>query len=64
MERLADAAPALLAEMPADEALEAWLTRYAGLIATKRGLMDVVRSIFEPGAEAPRLFARAHARRP
>lgn len=53
VERLADAAPALLEEMPADEALEAWLTRYAGLIATKRGLMDVVRSIFEPGAEAP-----------
>lgn len=53
VEKLADAAPALLAEMPADEALEAWLTRYAGLIATKRGLMEVVRSIFEPGAEAP-----------
>ncbi len=53
VERLADAAPALLAEMPADRALETWLTRYAGLIATKRGLMDVVRSVFEPGAEAP-----------
>ncbi len=52
VDRLADAAPALLAEMPADEALEAWLNRYAGLIATKRGLMEVVRSIFEPGAEA------------
>jgi AcrR family transcriptional regulator len=53
VDRLAEAAPALLREMPADEALEAWITRYAGLIATKRGLMDVVRSIFEPGAEAP-----------
>ena len=53
VDRLAEAAPALLKEMPADEALEAWLTRYAGLIATKRGLMEVVRSIFEPGAEAP-----------
>ena len=53
VDRLAEAAPALLKEMPADEALEAWLTRYAGLIATKRGLMEVVRSIFESGAEAP-----------
>ncbi len=53
VERLSDAAPALLEEMPADKALEAWLTRYAGLIATKRGLMEVVRSIFEPGAAAP-----------
>ena len=53
VDRLAEAAPALLREMPADEALETWLTRYAGLIATKRGLMDVVRSVFEPGAEAP-----------
>ena len=53
VERLSDAAPALLKEMPADEALEQWLTRYAGLIATKRGLMEVVRSIFEPGAKAP-----------
>ena len=63
VDRLADAAPALLAEMPADRALETWLTRYAGLIATKRGLMDVVRSVFEPGAEAPAYFARAHAGR-
>jgi AcrR family transcriptional regulator len=52
VERLADAAPALLKEMPADQALETWLTRYAGLIATKRGLKDAVRSVFEPGAEA------------
>ncbi len=53
VQRLSDAAPALLEAMPADQALEQWLTRYAGLIATKRGLMDVVRSIFEPGADAP-----------
>ncbi len=53
VERLSDEASALLEEMPPDKALEEWLTRYAGLIATKRGLMDVVRSIFEPGADAP-----------
>ncbi len=57
VERLADAAPALLKEMPADQALEAWLTRYAELIATKRGLKEAVRSVFEPGADAS-VFSR------
>jgi AcrR family transcriptional regulator len=52
VERLSDAASALLKEMPADKALEEWLTRYAGLIAAKRGLKEAVRSIFEPGADA------------
>jgi AcrR family transcriptional regulator len=52
VERLSNAAPALLKEMPADKALEEWLTRYAGLIAAKRGLKEAVRSIFEPGADA------------
>jgi AcrR family transcriptional regulator len=52
VDRLADAAPALLAEMPPDQALETWLTRYAGLMATKRGLAEAVRSVFESGAEA------------
>ncbi len=52
VDRLAVAAPALLEEMPADQALEIWLMRYAGLIAAKRGLADAERSVFEPGAEA------------
>ena len=52
VERLSEAAPALLKTMPADKALEEWLARYAGLIAAKRGLMDAVRSIFGPGTEA------------
>lgn len=52
VERLSEAAPALLKEMPADKALEEWLTRYAGLVATKRGLKEAVRSIFEPGTDA------------
>lgn len=51
VERLSDAAPALLKEMPADKALEEWLTRYAGLVAAKRGLKEAMRSIFEPGAD-------------
>ena len=51
VERLSDAAPALLKQKPADKALEEWLTRYAGLIAAKRGMKEAVRSIFEPGAD-------------
>jgi hypothetical protein len=31
--------------------LEEWLTRYAGLIAAKRGMKEAVRSIFGPGAD-------------
>ncbi len=61
VEQLADAAPELLKAMPADQALEAWLTRYAGLIATKHGLKDVVRSVFEPGADAS-AFSRTRMR--
>ncbi len=61
VERLADAAPALLEQMPADKALEEWLTRYAGLMATKRGLKEAVRSIFEPGADAS-AFSRERMR--
>ena len=51
VERLADAAPALLDKMPADQALEEWLTRYTALIAAKRGLKEAMRSIFEAGAD-------------
>src|SRR5258708_11679492 len=51
IERLSDAAPALLREMPAEVALEQWLTRYASLIAAKRGLKEAVPSIFEAGAQ-------------
>jgi AcrR family transcriptional regulator len=51
VERLSDAAPALLKKMPAEKALEEWLTRYVGLVAAKRGLKEAVRSIFEPGTD-------------
>ena len=37
--------------MPAEKALEEWLTRYVGLVAAKRGLKEAVRSIFEPGTD-------------
>jgi len=52
IERLSDAAPALLKQMPAEKALEEWLTRFARLIAAKRGLKEAVPSIFETGTDA------------
>jgi AcrR family transcriptional regulator len=52
VERLSDAAPALLKQIPADQALDEWLARYADLVAAKRGLKEAMRSIFEPGAAA------------
>ena len=51
VERLSDAAPALLKKMPAEKALEQWLARYAALIAAKHGLKEAVRSIFEAGSD-------------
>jgi hypothetical protein len=52
IERLSDAAPTLLKQTSAEKALEKWLTRYASLIAAKRGLKEAVPSIFEAGADA------------
>lgn len=41
---MATAAPALLAELPADRALRAWMGRYAAVAAVKRGLVDTLRT--------------------
>ncbi|MEI9994480.1 MAG: helix-turn-helix domain-containing protein [Rhizomicrobium sp.] len=51
VERLAQDADRLLAELPPDAALEEWLRRYSALIVTKRGLKEALQSIFEPGSE-------------
>lgn len=51
VERLSDAVPMLLAQMPPDEALEEWLIRYTSLVAAKRGLKEAMRSVFEPGGD-------------
>lgn len=42
-------APALLDQHPADLALRAWIGRYAAFIATKRGMMDTLRTAFASG---------------
>lgn len=53
----ADAAPALAAEHPPAEALERWLQRYTGFIATKRGLAAALHS-GDPAFDAlPAYFA-------
>ncbi len=59
MERLCDAADELLAELPADEALAAWLERFVRYVPTKRGLSSAVKSIVGKDSE---LFSYAHER--
>ena len=46
-------AAALLAKLPPDEALRAWLDRYAAFLGTKRGMMDTLRSSFAAGRIGP-----------
>jgi AcrR family transcriptional regulator len=45
-------APALLAELPPDAALRAWMDRYAAFVATKRGMMDTLRAGWASGSIA------------
>lgn len=59
MERLCDAADELLAELPPDQALAAWLERFVRYVPTKRGLSSAVKSIVGKDSE---LFSYAHAR--
>ncbi len=41
---LCGSAPALLAALPPDEALHAWMERFSHYVATKRGMGDALRS--------------------
>ncbi|MEI4473618.1 TetR/AcrR family transcriptional regulator [Frigidibacter sp. MR17.24] len=49
VEELCAAADRLLAEHPADRALELWLQRFIDYAATKRGLIEGLRVIFAAG---------------
>ncbi|NLU73312.1 TetR/AcrR family transcriptional regulator [Streptomyces sp. HNM0575] len=42
-------APALLAELPPDAALRAWMDRYAVFVATKRGMVETLRAGWASG---------------
>jgi AcrR family transcriptional regulator len=48
--RLCDSASDLLASMPADAALRAWMDRYIDYMATKRGMAEALRALIATGA--------------
>lgn len=49
LDEVTDAAPDLLRELAPDEALRAWLGRYAAFVATKRGMLDTLRASWASG---------------
>jgi AcrR family transcriptional regulator len=59
VDALVEAVPALLAEHPADVALELWMERYVSYGMTKRGMKDALRSV--SGAESG-LYAETRER--
>jgi Transcriptional regulator len=56
---LCEAAATLLRDLPADAALRAWMDRFVGYVATKRGLADALRAVASAG-ENP--FAESRTR--
>jgi AcrR family transcriptional regulator len=49
LDHVATSAPALLAEFPPETALRAWMDRYAAFVATKRGMLDTLRTGWASG---------------
>ncbi|AUG75447.1 TetR family transcriptional regulator [Kitasatospora sp. MMS16-BH015] len=49
--RLCEAAPALLAELPAEDALRAWARLFLDYVTTKHGMIDALRAIAATGAD-------------
>jgi AcrR family transcriptional regulator len=47
--RLCDGVPGLLAAMPADQALRAWMDRFVDYMTTKRGMADALRAVIASG---------------
>jgi AcrR family transcriptional regulator len=52
LDDVAASAPALLAELPPETALRAWMDRYAAFVATKRGMVDKLRAGWASGSMA------------
>ncbi|WP_200209634.1 TetR/AcrR family transcriptional regulator [Micromonospora coerulea] len=48
--KLCDAAPDLLATLPPDRALRAWMDRFVDYLSTKRGMADALRLAIASGA--------------
>jgi AcrR family transcriptional regulator len=59
VESLCSSAEASLGELPADEALHAWMERFAQYVATKRGMGDALRSAV--ASESP-IFSETRTR--
>ena len=51
LDRLTGAADRLLEDLPADEALEAWVAELARYAMTKNGFADALRAVTAPGSE-------------
>ena len=49
LDDVTDSAPALLGTLAPEEALRAWMDRYAAFVATKRGMADVLRASVASG---------------
>lgn len=49
VQRLRDSAETLLGELPPDVALRAWMDRFAGWVAAKRGMVDTLRVLTSSG---------------
>jgi AcrR family transcriptional regulator len=47
--RLCDAVPDLLARMPPDAAMRAWMEAYVGYMTTKRGMAEALRAVIASG---------------
>ncbi|MGR6321245.1 helix-turn-helix domain-containing protein [Micromonospora soli] len=48
--KLCDAVPGLLAALPPDEAVRAWMDRFVDYLSTKRGMADALRLAIASGA--------------
>jgi AcrR family transcriptional regulator len=49
LDRLCEAAPGLLKELPADVALRTWMDRFVDYMTTKRGMADALRAVIASG---------------
>ncbi|RDG36233.1 TetR family transcriptional regulator [Streptomyces corynorhini] len=52
LDEVTASAPALLARFPPEDALRAWMDRYAAFVATKRGMADTLRAGWASGSIA------------
>ena len=49
LDKLCDAAPALLRELPPDRALRAWMDRFVDYMTTKRGMAEALKAVIASG---------------